>query len=113
MAEEKWIEYRCLQPCGKLLCKYQPTEKYAIEIKCTRRTCHNINYRGSVITLNLKELRCPNIDPKKSEKAGKPVVCNKLLAKILPGTRIQIKCPRCKAIIETDPETGEPRVIEQ
>jgi len=112
MTNEKWIEYRCTPPCNKLLCKYKPSENYAFEIKCTRRTCHNINYRGSVISLNLEELRCPNVDPRKSEKAGKPVKCNKLLARILPGTHIQVKCSRCKALIETDPQTGKALVIQ-
>ena len=68
MEEQHWIEYRCTPPCKKLLCKYQLTEEpYAFEIKCPHRKCRKLNYRGNVITLNLVEFRCPEIDPKKSE----------------------------------------------
>jgi phage FluMu protein Com len=96
---KKWIEYRCTPPCRKLLCKYIPTDTpYALEVKCTRRNCHSINYRGSVVTLNLQELRCPG----DYLRNGEVVTCNKLLARILPGTVVQVKCPRCKSLVETD-----------
>ena len=42
------------------------------------------------------------IDKRKSERAGSDVICNKLLAKISPGTSIQIRCPRCGAFVESN-----------
>ena len=85
--DQEWIDYRCLPPCNKLLCRYIETETpFAFEIKCSNRKCHTINNRGNCITLNLVEMRCPNIDPKQSAKRGEDVICNKLLARVLPGT---------------------------
>lgn len=94
--EHKYLEFRCPQ-CGSLLCKYVDQEKpYAAEIKCQKRGCSTINIRANCVPTNLVELRCQLIDDKKSEKWGSPTVCNKLLAKIVPGTDVEVKCPRCK-----------------
>ncbi|MGD9697438.1 Com family DNA-binding transcriptional regulator [Acinetobacter sp.] len=102
MENEQWTDYKCTPPCNRLLCKFKPiSEPYAFEIKCPGRKCHNINYHGNVISINLTELRCAGIDTKRSAKAGEDIVCGKLLARILPGTQIQIKCPRCGTITET------------
>ena len=96
------IDHRCV--CGKKLCEYQPNTDgpYAFEIKCSNSKCKKINYHGNVISLNLVELRCPSIDEKRSARFGKSIVCNKLLAKVLPGTRIYVKCPRCGAIVSSE-----------
>ena len=100
--EKQWTEYRCTPPCNKLLTKYIATDgHYAFEIKCSNSVCKNLNYFGSIITNNLVEFRCSGIDKKKSIKAGHDVVCNKLLARVFPGTQLQIKCPRCGALVET------------
>lgn len=89
------------QSCNRILCKYEETDQYAFELKCPNSKCKQINYRGNVITANLMELRCPNIDEKKSQKFGQPTVCNKLLGRILPGTHVVIRCPRCGAFVDS------------
>jgi len=91
------LEFRCPDPCGALLCKYEDLENpYAIEIKCQRRGCPNVSIRSNCVPTNLVELRCQHVDVKKSERWGVPTVCNKLLGKIIPGSSTEIKCPRCK-----------------
>ena len=55
---------------------------------------HRIYHKN--VPTNLLELRCQHIDEKKSEKWGSTTMCNKLLSKIVPGTNIEVKCPRCK-----------------
>ena len=90
-SKKEYIEFRCPDPCGALLCKYVDQEApYSVEIKCQKRGCPNLN--------NVVELRCKHVDHKKSERWGVPTVCNKLLGKIIPGTDVEIKCPRCKNI---------------
>ena len=94
--EHNYLEFRCPQ-CGSLLCKYVDQEKpYAAEIKCQKRGCSTINIRANCVPTNLLELRWQHIDEKKSEKWGSTTMCNKLLSKIVPGTNIEVKCPRCK-----------------
>jgi len=81
------------------MCKFcDKQEPYAIEIKCQKRSCNNINTKSNCVPTKIVELRCENIDKKKSERWGNPTVCNKLLARIIPGTDIEIKCPRCKGL---------------
>jgi len=101
MEETTLTEFHCQRPCGKLLCKYEDTDNpYAFEIKCNNQRCHRVSYHGNCIATNMVEVRCQNIDPKKSAKAGEPVKCNKLLAKVLPGTVLQVKCKRCGSIVD-------------
>ena len=98
MDKKTYTEFRC-PSCGSLLCKYIDQENpYAVEIKCQKRGCGTVAIRANVVPTKLVELRCSHVDEKKSEKWGAPTICNKLLAKIIPGTDIEIKCPRCKKI---------------
>ena len=91
------ISFRC--ECGSLLCKYIDQEDpFAMEIKCQRRGCPNVNIRANCVPAKLVELRCQYIDNKKSERWGTPTVCNKLLARVIPGSNAEIKCPRCKSL---------------
>lgn len=93
---KKYLDFRC-PACGALLCKYvDGNNPYAVEIKCQRRGCSHINIKANCVPINLVELRCQEIDEKKSERWGTPTVCNKLLAKIVPGVDLEVKCPRCK-----------------
>ena len=97
--EKDYLEFRCPEPCGALMCKYCDTqEPFAVEIKCQKRSCTNINTKSNCVPTKIVELRCEHIDKKKSERWGNPTVCNKLLARIIPGTDIEIKCPRCKGL---------------
>jgi len=116
MIEEKkeFIEFKCPPSCGRMLCRYieKPSnEPYAFEIKCHHHGCNALNYRGNVIvTDSMEEFRCYAIDKKKSVHWGAETVCNKLLARILPGTELEIRCPRCGAIVnsnEADIKTPE------
>ena len=96
--EQDLKEFRC-PACWALLAKYRETETpYAIEIKCQKKNCSHINSKTNVVPLHLVDLRCQHIDEKKSKKWGEPTKCNKLLGKIIPGTDVEIKCPRCKKI---------------
>ncbi len=93
-----YLEFRCPQ-CGSLLCKYHDQEApYAAEIKCQKRECNTVNIKANCVPTKLVELRCQLIDEKKSEKWNEQAMCNKLLAKIIPGTDIEVKCPRCKKL---------------
>ena len=97
-----WEEYRCVH-CKKLECRYlppvKPSDSFAFEIKCTRHKCNSLLYHGNVMSLNLKEFRCPG----KIGKTGSPErPCNKLLAKVLSGTIVEIKCSRCRTIVRSN-----------
>jgi len=101
MSSNKNTDFRC-PACGALLCKYKDTEhSYAVEIKCQKRGCSHINIKANCVPINLMELRCQEVDEKKSGRWGAPTRCNKLLAKIVPGTDIEVKCPRCKKITKS------------
>jgi len=95
-----YIEYRCPPHCNGLICRYKENNDapWAFEIKCHRHNCSVINYRGNVIMSEPVDFRCMAIDAKRSAKWGKEVVCNKLLARIVPGTILEIKCSRCRSI---------------
>ena len=98
MEEKQYVEFRCPQ-CSALLYKYVDTEEpYAGEAKCLKRGCGSVAIRANCVPANLVELRCQHIDERKSEKWGSPTVCNKLLAKIIPGSDVETKCPRCKKL---------------
>jgi len=47
---------------------------------------------------NPVEFRCTALDPKRSAKWEQDIVCNKLLARIVPGTIMEIKCSRCGSL---------------
>ena len=95
---KKYLDFRC-PACGALLCKYKDQQSpYAVEIKCQKRGCSHINIKANCVPINLVELRCQELDEKKSERWGAPTICNKLLAKIVPGADAEVKCPRCKKI---------------
>lgn len=97
-------DFRCsYTPCTALLGKYNETTEYFIEVKCQQRHCKNVNTRGNVFPseASLVQFRCYAVDQKKSERAGEDVVCNKLLAKIFPGTDVEIKCPRCGSLCDS------------
>ena len=98
MDRENELEFRCPY-CSSLLCKYKESEiPFAIEVKCQKRGCGTVNVRGNCVPMDLLELRCEHMDPKKSEKWGVDTICNKLLAKVVANTSCEIKCPRCKQI---------------
>jgi hypothetical protein len=98
---EKYLEFRC-PACSALLCKFKEGETpFAVEVKCQKRGCSHINIKANCVPINLVELRCQEIDEKKSEKWGESTICNKLLAKIVPGTDLEAKCPRCKKITKS------------
>jgi len=94
-------DIRCADPCKSLLGKFDATIDYAIQIKCHQRSCKKLNSVANHKPDKLVDFRCTAIDDRKSKRADEPVVCNKLLAKISPGTAIQIRCPRCGAFVES------------
>jgi phage FluMu protein Com len=94
-------EFRC-HTCDSLLGKYDSDSAYFMQIKCHQRNCKTLNNEGNHQPDEIVEFRCTAVDPKKSAKAGHDVVCNKLLAKIAPGTKVNIRCPRCGAFISSD-----------
>lgn len=100
---DKLIDYRCPPPCNGLLTRYAEFDlsegkPYAFEIKCHRHKCRRINYRGNVTMEKPVEFRCTALDPKRSAKWEQDIVCNKLLARIVPGTIMEIKCSRCGSL---------------
>ena len=100
------VEFRC--ECGALLCKYNDQEDpFAMEIKCQRRNCPNVNIRANCVPTKLVELRCQYIDEKKSNRWGVPTVCNKLLARVIPGSDSEVKCPRCKSVTNSIDQFSE------
>ena len=108
--QSRRISFRCDPPCNAVLGKYSDTgnQPYYFEIKCHRRGCKAIMRRGNILITNRDDLvsfRCNHIDRKKSVKFGQETICNKLLAFILPGTDIEIRCPRCGNISRTPSDT--------
>ena len=99
MSDDKdYLEFRCPAD-SSLMAKYvDQQDPYAVEVKCQKRGCVNLNTKSNCIPTKMVELRCEHIDKKKSERWNSPTVCNKLLARIIPGTDIEVKCPRCKGI---------------
>ena len=83
--DNEYLEFRCeVKDCRSLLAKYlDQADPYGMEIKCQKRGCNSFNLRSNCVTTKLVELRCVNIDDKKSERWGTSTVCNKLLSKII------------------------------
>lgn len=92
------FEFRCYG-CTALLGKYAlDPHPWFFEIKCTHSNCKALRSHGNCVPTRLYEFRCTGIDAKRSEKFGEEVICNKLLARVLPGSDIEIKCPRCGSV---------------
>lgn len=101
--QQSLTDFRCPPPCNGLLGCYLEADgtPYAFEIKCHRHKCRRLDYRGNVIMQEPVEFRCDAVDKKRSEKWEKDIVCNKLLARIVPGTVLEIKCPRCGTLVNS------------
>lgn len=104
---KKLEELRCAPPCNSLLGKYDPESDYFIQTKCSQRNCKSISNHGNHAPTSMGEFRCYAVDPKKSERAGHDVVCNKLLAKVSPETDLTTRCPRCGAFVNSQTATKQ------